>query len=169
MGADEDRPLFHCGSQDLDEFFHEDPKLADKELVAVTYAVEMDGSTVAFFCVSNDSIRAEDTTPSRFKKIRSSIPAAKRYANMPAVKIGRLATNSDFQSHGIGTRILDLIKVWFTEGNKTGCRFIIVDAANNERTLNFYERNGFQFLDTRPETVEGRTRLMFFDLLTFRE
>ncbi|MCI5224170.1 MAG: hypothetical protein D3924_16240 [Candidatus Electrothrix sp. AR4] len=109
MGADEDRPLFYCGSQDLNEFFHEDSKEADRELVAVTYAVEIDGSTVAFFCVSNDSIRAEDTTRSRFKKIRSSIPATKRYANMPAVKIGRLATNSDFQSQGIGTRILDLI------------------------------------------------------------
>lgn len=83
--------------------------------------------------------------------------------------IGRLATNSDFQSQGIGTRILDLIKFWFTEGNKTGCRFIIVDAANNERTLEFYRRNGFQFLDIRPEAAEDRTRLMFFDLLTFRE
>ena len=82
---------------------------------------------------------------------------------------GRLATNSDFQSQGIGTRILDLIKFWFTEENKTGCRFIIVDAANNEKTLEFYKRNGFQFLDIRPEVAEDRTRLMFFDLLTFKE
>ena len=62
MGADENRPLFNCGSLDLNEFFHEDSKVADRELVAVTYAVETGGSTAAFFCVSNDSIRVEDTT-----------------------------------------------------------------------------------------------------------
>ncbi len=39
MGVDEERPLFCCGSQDLNEFFHEDSRVADRELVAVTYAV----------------------------------------------------------------------------------------------------------------------------------
>ena len=48
MGADENQPLFYCGNADLNAFFHEDSKVADRELVAVTYAVEMDGSTVAF-------------------------------------------------------------------------------------------------------------------------
>lgn len=75
----------------------------------------------------------------------------------------------------IGSQILDFIKDWFRfEENKTGCRFIVVDAYNNEKTLNFYEKNGFKplykteqeeraFLELKPEEPL-ETRFMFFDL-----
>ena len=47
------------------------------------------------------------------------------------------------------------IKDWFRhEDNKTGCRFLVVDAYNNPRTLHFYERNDFRFLHT--DEVEER-------------
>lgn len=61
---------------------------------------------------------------------------------------------------------------WITD-NKTGCRFLVVDAYNTSRTLNFYERNGFKFLhkDEEEERKYYRicgndisTRLMYFDL-----
>lgn len=77
--------------------------------------------------------------------------------------------------------------MWFLdESNKTGCRFAIVDAKNDERILSFYERNGFhtlfaheidEDLYTKPPKDEAerkdrkrnprklRTRLMFCDLL----
>lgn len=86
---------------------------------------------------------------------------------MPAVKVGRLATSHDFKNKGIGTALLDFIKVWFTHGNKTGCRFIVVDAYNKPSVIRFYEKNGFQFLVADEEDQE--TRLMYFDLKTFRE
>lgn len=75
----------------------------------------------------------------------------------------------------IGSQIIDYVKDWFrSTNNKTGCRFIVVDAYNNERTLRFYERNGFKtlykteleerdFLNlTQDDVLE--TRFMFFDL-----
>lgn len=75
----------------------------------------------------------------------------------------------------IGSQILDFIKDWFrSEDNKTGCRFIVVDAYNNPQTLHFYEKNGFKplykteqeerdFLElSDEESLE--TRFMFFDL-----
>jgi GNAT superfamily N-acetyltransferase len=74
-----------------------------------------------------------------------------------------LATDVDKQGLGIGSEILDYIKSWFTDGNKTGCRFIIVDAYNNEKTIKFYKKNGFSFLLSSDELQE--TRLMFFDLM----
>lgn len=170
MGADDNRPPFSCGcNPDLDEFFHTDSIIGTRELISVTYAVEDNGVVVAFFCVSNDSIRSEDTTKSRFKKLSSIIHSSKRYKNIPAVKIGRLATRENLQSQGIGKNILDFMKVWLTDGNKTGCRFIVVDAANNERSIKFYKNNGFDFLDIRPEYEKEKTRLMFFDLITFKK
>jgi hypothetical protein len=83
---------------------------------------------------------------------------------MPAVKIGRFATCTGMQGKEIGTDILDYIKVWFTQGNKTGCRFIIVDAYNNPRTIKYYERNDIEFL---VNDVKETTRLMYFDLIKF--
>lgn len=163
--SDEERPPFDCKDKDLNEFFHVDSKNGSKDLITVTYVVEANGVLAAFFCVSNDSIRVEDTTTSKFRKIRSGITPSKKFSSMPAVKIGRLATLE--KGTGLGTLILDLIKVWFTKGNKTGCRFIIVDARNSQKVINFYKRNGFDFLDTNIQIKSGRTRLMFFDLFTF--
>jgi GNAT superfamily N-acetyltransferase len=83
---------------------------------------------------------------------------------LPAVKIGRLAVDKQFQSNGIGSSVLDFIKGWFTEGNKTGCRFIVIDALNKPDTLNFYSKNGFLYLN--PKDNKDKTRLMYFDLFT---
>ncbi len=116
--------------------------------------------------MSNDSIRQTDTSSTKFRRLRRKV----QYPSMPAVKIGRLAIAMECQRQGLGTEILDSIKTWFTDGNnKTGCRFIIVDAVNSSNTLKFYERNGFEFLDNHSTSITDDTRLMFFDLFTFRE
>ena len=71
---------------------------------------------------------------------------------------------------------MDFIKVLFRTNNRTGCRFLIVDALNRPKTLHYYEKNGFRYLidDERLEAKYmgigvGRlplnTRLMYFDLL----
>lgn len=70
---------------------------------------------------------------------------------------------------------MSFIKDWFRhEDNKTGCRFIVVDAYNEEKVLRYYEKNGFVPL-YKTETIEKlyydipqeeplKTRLLYFDL-----
>ena len=82
---------------------------------------------------------------------------------MPAVKIGRFAVASDCRRAGHGTQVMDFIKLWFITGNKTGCRFIILDALNNPEAITFYESNGFRFLNVAD--AHEPTRLMYFDLM----
>lgn len=84
---------------------------------------------------------------------------------MPAVKIGRLGVSEDYKRKQCGSRVLDYLKVWFTQNNKTGCRFLIVDAYNRPDTLAFYQQNGFKFLGSKDEQEE--TRIMYFDLIPF--
>ena len=53
----------------------------------------------------------------------------------PAVLIGRLGVNCEFQNTPIhiGRQLMSFIKDWFRhEDNKTGCRFIVVDAYNEK-------------------------------------
>ncbi|MCD8318758.1 MAG: GNAT family N-acetyltransferase [Paraprevotella sp.] len=100
--------------------------------------------------------------------------------------MGQLAVSEDYMGQHIGDEILDAIKSWFIEPlNKTGCRYIVVDALNNPKIFDFYQRNGFKFLFSTEEeertflhvrrASEGQpamrpmhTRLMSFDLILLR-
>ncbi|MDD5274635.1 MAG: hypothetical protein PHR16_00970, partial [Methylovulum sp.] len=159
---DERSAVFDCGDDDLNEFFFRDSRLANSELVAVTYAWIDDGKTLAYFSVSNDAVKRELLTGLAFKRITRRVDSGKRYSALPAVKIGRLSVDATVQTSGLGTDILDFIKYWFTNGNKTGCCFVVVDAYNNPRAVSFYQKNSFQFLLGGDKT--NKTRLMFFDL-----
>ena len=132
--------------------------------MAVTYVIYDDKKAIAFYCVSNDAIRSDLTSNTMFKRIRNKIlTPEKRYRSMPAVKIGRFAVTKDLQVSGIGTELISGIKYDFVNGNKTGCRFIIVDAY--QKAINFYKKNGFDFLSGTDKDKE--TRLMYFDLIQF--
>jgi hypothetical protein len=71
------------------------------------------------------------------------------------------------QRSGLGRQILDWLKILFLTANRTGCRFITVDAYNNPRTIDFYERNDFRFLTSADEKDD--TRQMYFDLKPFAD
>ena len=87
-----------------------------------------------------------------------------------------MGVDENFQSKHLGSEILTFLKYWFVEpNNKTGCRFLLVDAYNSERTIEFYQRNGFKLLfGTEQQEIEYRrlkditslpTRIMYFDLI----
>jgi GNAT superfamily N-acetyltransferase len=79
-----------------------------------------------------------------------------------------LGTSSALQSKGYGTHLLNITKLLFISGeNRTGCRLITVDARNDERTLNFYRNNGFEYRSpklTPDKRPDRNTFPMFFDL-----
>lgn len=171
---------FSCKDKDLDEFFAKDALYYDSELLGRTYAwidISHPTNILALVTLANDSVKAKFITKSARNRIQRGITNAKRGMNYPAVLIGRLGVSSKYRGKGmnIGSQILDYIKGWFqSEDNKTGCRFIVVDAYNNPQTLHFYEKNGFKplynseteeraFLELKPEEPLG-TRFMFFDL-----
>lgn len=162
LGAEDERPIFDCGDNDLNEYFNEDSRQSCQELTAVTYAVMQGDDTVAFFSVLNDSLKKEEVGRAPYKRVARPLPPAKQYSSLPAVKIGRLAVASKHQHLGIGCEIIDFIKAWFTMGNKTGCRFVIVDAYRD--AIRFYQKNGFIFLSEKDKGE--KTRLMYFDLIT---
>lgn len=171
---------FICEDKDLDEFFAQDAFLYNTELLGRTYAwVKADNTRqiLGLITLANDSVKSQNIAKSAKNRLQRSVPNAKRGINFPAVLIGRLGVSCEFRGKGlnIGSQILDFIKDWFrSEDNKTGCRFIVVDAYNNPQTLHFYEKNGFKllykteqeertFLELNPEDPL-ETRFMFFDL-----
>jgi GNAT superfamily N-acetyltransferase len=172
--------LFECSNLDLNDFFQNDCIAFANELMGKTYCFTLESDSkniVCSFTISNDSIKTSILPNARKKKVLKNIPSQKRFKSYPAVLIGRLGVSKEFTSLGIGTELLNFIKSWFIErDNKTGCRFIIVDSYNTNEALNFYKKNGFNFLFSTEEQEKTatdvsndsqiKTRLMYFDLIT---
>lgn len=171
---------FRCEEKDLDDFFSYDCFKYAKQLLGKTYCYKLDENPhkiVCAFTLANASIRVSDLPNARKKKIGTGIPHVKTLKDYPAVLVGRLGVSDGFRSKHIRSEVLDFIKYRFIEpNNKTGCRFIIVDAYNNPMTLAFYERNGFKTVFSTDEQekdyrhleqdIHLNTRLMYFDLLS---
>lgn len=83
------------------------------------------------------------------------------------MKIGRIGVNKEYQRRDIGTQMIDFIKRFFILENKTGCRFLTVDAYNKPRILKFYEDNGFTFYTEKD--VNKQTRTMKYDLKPYSD
>ena len=170
---------FSCGNKDLDEFFATDYFDYAKQLMGKTYAfLEVDNprEIVCAFTVANASIFTNHLPNARRKRIGKGVPQTKRDMIYPAVLIGRLGVNKSYMRRHIGTELMDSIKSWFIDDeNKTGCRYLVVDAYNETTPLEYYRKNGFDFMFSTEEqereyrSISGdgplHTRLMFFDLM----
>ena len=108
-----------------------------------------------------------------------NIPHEKTLNSYPATLIGRLGVDKEFSGKGIGTELIKTIKqLVLLPTNLTVCRYLTVDAYNNEATLNFYKANGFKTIfssETQEKEYVGlpldkelKTRLLYFDLILLK-
>ena len=157
---------FDCGDSDLNDFIINESRLYRKEKLAVTYVLEDEADTehehiVAFFSLSNDRISISDfDTKTKYNRFSKRFNNHKRLKSYPAAKIGRLGVSLNMRGNSVGSFLLDFIKRFFTADNKTGCRFITVDAY--AAAIPFYFRNGFVPLN--EDDINEPTRLLYFDL-----
>jgi ribosomal protein S18 acetylase RimI-like enzyme len=156
-----DQYFFDCGDDDINEFFQKDALPHKEELIGVTYFFyeETNREAIGFFTVSNDGIRTDP-----FKK---DLPEGKLYTYYPAVKIGRFGISKKYQHSGFGTQLLTIVKEMFAAENKSGCRYLVVDAYNKSEVLSFYAKSGFTFYSEKD--VNRHTRIMKFDLKPVRK
>jgi GNAT superfamily N-acetyltransferase len=146
----------------LNEFLLVDSLDYLNKLLAVTYIIENTNNTLAFYSVFNDRVSVEDFDSNRkFGKWREMFGQRKKFKSYPAVKIGRLGVSNEYKGEGYGTSIIDYIKYLFINNNRTGCRFVTVDAY--KQSLKFYEKNGFQYFGSKDKDEDARQ--MYFDLL----
>ena len=171
---------FECKDIDLDDFFANVAPYYDTELLGKTYAwvsTKNPKHILGMVTLANDSIKLKLISSTALNRLQRGVVNTKRGINFPAVLIGRLGVSAEDRGKGlnIGSQIIDFVKDWFrSSDNKTGCRFIVVDAYNNDRTIHFYQKNGFKLL-YKTEAEERNflqlkenealeTRFMFFDL-----
>ncbi len=164
LGLNDHVDQFDCGDEDLNDFIINDAPLYRKTLLAITYILEHKSSkkVVAYFSVANDRISIKDfptnTDFNRFRKHK--FVNEKRLRSYPAIKLCRLGIDKSVQGQQIGTFLIDFVSTLFVTDNKSGCRFLTVDAYSE--AIAFYQKNDFTFLSSEDEGQH--TRLMYFDL-----
>lgn len=167
LGVGETVKSFDCGDEDLNDFILRQCGPYREALLAVTYVFEAVDDTnhehiAAYFSLANDRMSLTDfaskTEFNRFRKHR--FVNEKQLKSYPAAKICRLATDRSLKGQLIGSRLIDSIKTYFLADNKTGCRFLTVDAY--AAAIPFYLKQNFVPLTAEDEDDE--TRLLYFDL-----
>lgn len=157
---------FDCGDADLNDFILREAPFYQEALLTTTYVARVKNDTLAYFSLANDRVSLGDfdskTEFNRFRKHR--FVNEKRLKSYPAVKVCRFAVNRCYAGSGIGTILMDFIKVYFLQNNKTGCRFVTVDAYL--AAISFYEKNHFYPL--QPNDDDTHTRLLYFDLKEYK-
>ncbi len=151
---------FDCGNKDLNDFLNtEEVERYDQEGLGRTYLVFYEGQPVAYFTVSFDGLRVEYLrTWKSFSRLSEM-----KLDSIPALKIGRLAVDTQYQKRGIGRALLNYIAGMALETRgKMGVRLLILQAKPD--SIEFYGKCGFQLtFETRRERSR-RHRTMFFDL-----
>lgn len=157
---------FDCGDRDLNDFILNHAPAFQKHLISVSYAYANPntGQILAYCSLANDKVAITDfkdkTEFNRFRK-KNGFPNEKRLKSYPAVKLCRLGVDVSAKGNQIGSGMLDYIKSMFVVENKTGCRFLTVDAYLD--AVPFYEKNGFRRMNAEDD--DPHTRLMYYDLM----
>ena len=164
---DTDIKPFESEDEELNDFLLNDAKNYLSQMLAVTYLLENETDIIAYFCLSNDNLKREVSTnlteleKTIWNQLSRKIPNRKRRGNYPAIKIGRLAVAKKYTGNGIGRIIINIVRSLYMEENqRSGCRFITVDA--NANAFHFYEKNGFSFITDKDKA--NKNRAMYFDL-----
>jgi len=152
---------FDCGDDDLNEYFHKDAILHRRELLTQTYYLHLSKYpfvALALLDFCNDVVQLKKYE----SVINIDLDPRKRYKNLPAVKLTRFGVLKDYQGMNIGSHTLNMVKKFFMTDNRTGCRFITVDAYNKPEVIHFYQKNNFELLTDLDKTKHSRS--MYFDL-----
>lgn len=148
---------FDCGDADLNDFLKNDAVKYQHDHLSHTRLVFLNGSLVGYLTLLADSIilmtsekrRALDKTKAQIRSVFT----------IPAVKIGRLGIQKEFQRSGVGRQLLIYtvgLVVRINRELNVGVRFITLDAY--PASISWYERNHFVFnkhYDRPPKGVAG--------------
>ncbi len=150
LSSEHDLSGFRCKDDDLNEFINIDALHQRKERLNQTYICKYQGKVIAFFTVSADSIKINNTDKGRI---------GVNYNAFPAIKIGRLAVHQDYMHRKVGSiLIMYTVGMALEIGNEVGIRFISVDAYRGIEE--FYKKNFFIEL----AECEDRHVAMYTDL-----
>jgi GNAT superfamily N-acetyltransferase len=135
---------FDCDDDDLNDFLKNDAAKYQADHLSHTRIVRLNGTLVGYITLLADCIILQ--TSEKKKALKETRSHHQSVYTFPAVKIGRIGIQKDYQRTGIGTLLLiytiGLVARLNREFN-IGCRFITLDAY--PKSVSWYEHKHFTF------------------------
>ncbi|MDB6120439.1 MAG: hypothetical protein JWO08_4220 [Verrucomicrobiaceae bacterium] len=118
---------FDCGDAEVNQWFAKDVAPCTEQLLVKSFELKAPDTPaksrhIGLVSLCNDAVLKRDLID------MLPVPEDKLFSSWPAVKITALAVATDFQRRGLGSEIIRLIAQLFTTDNRTGCRFITLEA-----------------------------------------
>ncbi len=137
-----DRNIFDCGSQPLNEYLrHHISQDLRRNLTTCFLALDQANNIAGYYTLASASIDLS-TLPAHLAK---KLP---RYPTVPAVLMGRMAIDKNYQGQGLGGVLLaDALHRIIRSG--IGAYALVVDA-KDEQAAEFYRHFGFLPLTASP-------------------
>ncbi|GHV47083.1 hypothetical protein FACS1894204_10000 [Synergistales bacterium] len=134
------RREFDCGVPALNRYLHERAgQDIRKYYTAVFVAIETSTKKIlGYYTLSNASVNLGDI-PEHLKK------ALPKYAEIPAIRLGRVAVDISARSQRLGSKLL-ADAMLRSMANVSAWTMMVVDA-KDEQVCRFYEKSGFSKLD----------------------
>ena len=159
---------FDCGNKDLNDFLCTDEvKNYENEMLGKTTLVYYDGELTGYYTLSSTCLGV------RYLKHKTGFSHLSEYHinELPALLIGRLAIDLDWQKKGVGRYIIQRIAMMALDQSRNqGIRLLVVQA--KEDAFNFYTKCGFDFvMESKNEMKRFKargTRTMFFDVSSLK-
>lgn len=130
-----DRSAFRCGTEQLDSYLREQASQDIRRRVAACFVALAGSQRIAgYYTVASASLLLVDLPADMAKKLP-------RYPTVPAVRLGRLAVDLEFQGQGLGGALLaDALDR--AARSEIAAHALVVDATN-EMAAVFYRHHGF--------------------------
>jgi len=156
-------PTFKCKiNSDLTNFIHSTALDFQKRQIARTFVLvnSSKNEIVGYFTISMKSLSTNGMSKTSIKKIDG---VSNSRVCIHSYLIGQLGISDNYAQYKLGTLLLDdaFLKIEMAHDLVAG-RYILVDAINHEKVLNFYTENGFATLDTNVgESEYGSKRMIY--------
>ncbi|MBL0312511.1 MAG: GNAT family N-acetyltransferase [Holophagaceae bacterium] len=139
------RIAFSSGSAPLDRYFHQQVTQDIRRRVTACFvALSKEEQIAGYYTLASASILLNDLPAT----IRTKLP---RYPSVPAIRMGRLAIDSNFQGQGLGGALL-ADALHRAVHSEIAAFAMVVDAKDNS-ALAFYRHHGFISFPDSPRTL----------------
>lgn len=145
LAAAHDRTTFDSGSAPHDRYFrHQVTQDIRRRVTACFVALTPDQRVAGYYTLASASILLSDLPAATAMRLP-------RYPSVPAVRMGRLAVQRDFQGQGLGGALLaDALE---RAARSEIAAFSLVLEAKDESAAAFYRHHGFIPLPHSPMTL----------------
>lgn len=145
LNAEHDRTAFNSGSKPLDIYLRQQvTQDSRRRITACFVALDVDNRIAGYYTLASASLLLSELPADIGKKLP-------RYPSVPAVRLGRLAVDQNFQGQGLGGALLAdaLDRAIRSEI----AAYAMVVNAKDDRAAMFYHHHGFIILPTAKMTL----------------